>query len=241
VVWDINADGRAEILLKTNKSGHPRYYDGERLTILNGKTGKVIREARWPPADGLGDYYNSDSRNYLAVAHLDGRNPYIIATRGLYKTQRIWAYDANLELVWERIIGRDLTRKRDFFFKVKRKLGLVDISQGSHTLPIVDLDGDGKEEILWGEHCLGEHGQDLPLTCCPPARVWRCTTLARATSAEMTIVSACCWPTIGGEPSGHTGDIPMSMEAGWHESFLATKGCNATASTYKEKRLTKMA
>jgi hypothetical protein len=47
------------------------------------------------------------------------------------------------------------------YSSVAAKLGLIDISKGSRTLPIVDLDGDGKEELLWGEHCLGENGEDL--------------------------------------------------------------------------------
>jgi hypothetical protein len=28
-------------------------------------------------------------------------------------------------------------------------------------LPIADVNDDGKEEILWGEHCIGENGRDL--------------------------------------------------------------------------------
>jgi hypothetical protein len=36
-----------------------------------------------------------------------------------------------------------------------------DKGRGSHSLPIADVNGDGKEEILWGEHCIGENGKDL--------------------------------------------------------------------------------
>ncbi|MFX0195017.1 MAG: hypothetical protein ACFFCW_02750 [Candidatus Hodarchaeota archaeon] len=178
VIWDIDADGRAEVLLKTNKSADPRDYDSDRLTVLDGETGKTKNEVKWPSAKGLGGDYNSDSRNYIAIAHLDGKNPYIIVARGLYKTQRIWAYDNQLNRVWERIIGLDLyypsgirARLRKLWYsddKLKRIWAHLtktrisqDQSRASHSLPIADVNDDGKEEILWGEHCIGENGKDL--------------------------------------------------------------------------------
>jgi hypothetical protein len=36
-----------------------------------------------------------------------------------------------------------------------------DRARGSHSLPIADVNDDGKEEIMWGEHCIGEDGKDL--------------------------------------------------------------------------------
>jgi hypothetical protein len=142
VVWDIDGDGRSEILLKTNKSSDPKEYDSEYISVLEGASGEVINEARWPSTEGFRKQdYNSNSRNYIAVAHLDGENPYIITARGLYKDQKIVAYDNKLQKVWERIIN--------------------DGSHGLHSLPIADIDDDGKEEIMWGEHCIGEDGKDL--------------------------------------------------------------------------------
>jgi hypothetical protein len=177
VVWDIDADGCAEVLLKTNKSGDPLDYDADRLTVLDGQTGRVVNETEWPSAEDLGDDYNNNSRNYLAIAHLDGRKPYIIAARGLYKVQRISAFDNQLHKVWERFIGLDTYAPKTSWGKVKkqwrrqntleylwsrvRNRHTGDFGRGSHSLPIADLDGDGKEEILWGEHCLGENGDDL--------------------------------------------------------------------------------
>jgi hypothetical protein len=184
LVWDIDADGRAEVLLKTNKSSNPFDYTGERLTILDGETGQVDKVARWPGVDGIsdddgrGDDYNSSSRNYLAVAHLDGENVYIIAGRGLYKGQKIWAYGKELELVWERFLGLDLYRPESSWerlrklwhqdHKVRRILAAfldisvpIDRTTGSHDLPIVDINDDGKEEIMWGEHAIGEDGKDV--------------------------------------------------------------------------------
>jgi hypothetical protein len=141
VVWDIDGDGRAEVLIKTNKSGDPKDYSSDRLAVLDGETGAVKQEVPWPHADGLGDDYNSNSRNYIAVAHLDGKNPYIVVARGLYENQRLYCYDNKLQKVWERVIA--------------------DGTHSSHSLTIADVNDDGKEEIMWGEHCISEGGKDL--------------------------------------------------------------------------------
>jgi rhamnogalacturonan endolyase len=168
VIWDIDADGRDEVILKTNKSNDPLNYREERLTVLNGETGKIIREAEWPLVKGhYADDYDNNSRNYIAVAHSDGKNPSIIVGRGLYKTQVIWAYDSNLNKVWERVLGKDIYNPIENKWLIKFKLGAIwsrlfkDTYKGSHSLPIADVNEDGAEEILWGEHCIGPGGKDL--------------------------------------------------------------------------------
>jgi len=178
VVWDLDGDGRAEVILKTNKSADPLDYEGERITVLDGMSGKVKQEAKWPALlkGGWSDY-NNDSRNFLAVAHLDGKDPYVIAARGTYKMQRIWAFDKNLHRVWERNLGMDFyypsgIRERLIkFWNINDKMKYIrarltgkaraDIHRGTHSLPVADIDDDGKEEIFWGERCIDGKGKDL--------------------------------------------------------------------------------
>ncbi|OGP75459.1 MAG: hypothetical protein A2W09_01095, partial [Deltaproteobacteria bacterium RBG_16_50_11] len=200
VVWDLDGDGRAEVILKTNKSGNPLDYGGERITVLDGMSGQIKKEAKWPSlpwspgrsmvrelsgvAKGIWSDYNNDSRNYLAIAHLDGKDPFVIAARGTYKSQRMWAFDKNLHRVWERNLGLDHYYAEGFpntaldlwdrltkFWNINNKMNYLwarytkkrnlDLYRGSHSLPIADLNDDGKEEILWGERCIGENGKDL--------------------------------------------------------------------------------
>lgn len=177
VVWDLDGDGRADVILKTNKSANPLDYDGERITVLDGMSGKIKKEAKWPSLKGLGSDYNNDSRNYLAIAHLDGKDPYVIAVRGLYKAQRMWAFDKNLNRVWERNLGLDhyypsgiwgrlikfwnIDDKMKYLGARLKKSPALDQYRGSHSLPVADINEDGKEEILWGERCIGENGKDL--------------------------------------------------------------------------------
>ena len=177
VVWDLDGDGRAEVILKTNKSTDPLDYSGERVTVLDGMTGRIKKEAKWPSLKGLGSDYNNDSRDYLAIAHLDGKDPYVIVARGIYKTQKMWALDKNLNRVWERNMGLDHNypsglfdrfikywniddKWKWFVARIKMK-PTVDQYRGSHSMPVVDIDEDGKEEILWGERCIGENGKDF--------------------------------------------------------------------------------
>ena len=200
VVWDLDTDGRAEVILKTNKSEDPLNYEGERITVLDGMTGKIKKESKWPPVPwstirktpgalsdvekGIWSDYNNDSRNYLGIAHLDGKDPYLIAARGTYKAQKMWAFDKNMHRVWERDLGLDhylaegfprhhvgLWKRMEKFWNIDDKtkhlwarvknIPNIDQYRASHRLPIADINEDGKEEILWGERCIGEKGEDL--------------------------------------------------------------------------------
>jgi len=177
VVWDLDGDGRAEVILKTNRSSDPLDQGGERITVLDGMSGKTKKEAKWPSLKGLGSDYNNDSRNYLAIAHLDGKDPYVIVVRGLYKAQRMWALDRDLHRVWERNLGLDhyypsglwgrlikfwnIDEKVEYLRARIKKKPTLDQYRGSHSLPVADVNEDGKEEIFWGERCIGEKGRDL--------------------------------------------------------------------------------
>jgi len=177
VVWDLDGDGRAEVILKTNKSPDPLDYDGERITVLDGMSGQIKKEAKWPSLKGLGSDYGNDSRNFLAIAHLDGKDPYVVAVRGIYKVQRMWAFDKNLNRVWERNLGLDhffpsglwerlikfwnIDNKMKYLWARLKKTQKLDQYRGSHSLPVTDINEDGKEEILWGERCIGDKGTEL--------------------------------------------------------------------------------
>ena len=155
LVADLDGDGCAEVAVKTCpgdfRDDMGRVYGGpEHLTILDGKTGKERVKIDWPSRDGLA--YNYSNRHQLCLAYLDGKTPCIIVERGTYnritavayqmlpgtdRLEELWRWDNR----WERHLGR--------------------WGQGAHTMHAVDLDNDGRDEVLLGSIALDDDGSIL--------------------------------------------------------------------------------
>ncbi len=154
VVADLDGDGCAEIAVKTSpgdfRGDTGRVYTGpEHLSILDGKTGKERARIDWPSRDGFA--YNYSSRNQLCVAYLDGKTPCLVALRGTYTRMIAIAYQMlpgdKLEELW---------RWDNRWDKDKGRWG-----QGAHTTHAVDLDGDGRDELILGSIALDDDGSIL--------------------------------------------------------------------------------
>ena len=164
IVYDVNGDGKAEVILKAfdPKSGDLREKDGkdkgkvmtgeEYLMVLDGMTGNEIVRVPWPSRnnfEGMNMAYNYYSRNQLAIAYLDGKTPCIIALRGTYSLMLADAWQLNqgkLEPLWK-YDSRNYDRKYT--------------GQGAHTTRAIDLDGDGRDEIILGGAVIDDNGQPL--------------------------------------------------------------------------------
>lgn len=153
VVYDFNGDGKAEVAVKTGPDT-PRV-DGrvtegpEWVSILDGMTGKELAKADWPPRDPRLGNYNRINRNQMGVAYLDGKTPCVLVARGTYKMMIVDAYqfhDNELKRVWH-WDGEEETP--------------VIRSQGAHGMHSIDLDGDGRDEIVLGSVCLDDNGTAL--------------------------------------------------------------------------------
>ncbi|OGV62783.1 MAG: hypothetical protein A3K19_07605 [Lentisphaerae bacterium RIFOXYB12_FULL_65_16] len=158
VVADLDGDGKAEVAVKTGE-GDPRDAEGkvsrgpEWLAIWNGLTGKQITTVPWPSREGfvgLTHDYNYLCRNQLAVAYLDGKTPCVIALRGTYNLMKVEAYQL--------IKGRRLERVWAFSNdRLERKYW----GQGEHFTHAVDVDGDGRDEVMLGSVMLDDNGCPL--------------------------------------------------------------------------------
>lgn len=164
IVYDVNGDGKAEVILKAfdPEAGDLREKEGkdkgkvmtgeEYVMVLDGMTGREIARAPWPSRElfnGMNMAYNYYSRNQLAVGYLDGRTPCIIALRGTYSLMLAEAWqlkDGRLEPLWKYNSG---DYGREFH------------GQGAHSTRTVDLDGDGRDEIVLGGAVLDDDGQPL--------------------------------------------------------------------------------
>lgn len=149
IAYDVDGDGKAEVLTKAGE-GDTREPTGhvlkgpEWLLMLDGLTGRERRRVPWIPREGYEDY-NRASRNFLAIAYLDGRNPFVIMQRGTYGLIRITALNEHLQTVWQ--------------FEAVR--GSPAYGQGAHRLHAADVDGDGKDELVIGSACIDEDGKLL--------------------------------------------------------------------------------
>lgn len=149
VAYDVDGDGKAEVLTKAGE-GDPREPTGhvmkgpEWLLMLDGLTGKEKKRVPWISREGYEDY-NQASRNFLAIAYLDGRNPFVIVQRGTYGLIRIAALDGQLQTVWQ--------------FEASK--GSPAAGQGAHCLHAADVDGDGKDELVIGSACIDDDGKLL--------------------------------------------------------------------------------
>ncbi|MCD0447245.1 carbohydrate-binding protein [Glycomyces sp. A-F 0318] len=172
-VFDYDGDGKAEIAMKTadgtrdgqgtvigSSSADHRNSGGyvlsgpEFLTIFNGQTGAAMDTVDYDPPRGnvssWGDDYGNRVDRFLAgTAYLDGETPSMIFARGYYTRSVIWAVDWN---------GTDLTTRWTFDSDDE---GSQYEGQGAHSLSIADLNGDGRQDIVYGAMAIGSDGNAL--------------------------------------------------------------------------------
>jgi hypothetical protein len=172
-VYDYDSDGDAEIAMKTadatvsgtgqvigNGSADHRNSGGyiltgpEYLTIFNGANGAVLDTINYQPARGTvndwGDNYGNRVDRFLAgTAYLDGQHPSMVFARGYYTRSVIWTVDFN---------GTDLVSRWVFD---SNSAGSQYTGQGAHSLSVADMNGDGRQDIVYGAMAVGSNGQAL--------------------------------------------------------------------------------
>jgi rhamnogalacturonan endolyase len=176
LVYDFDGDGKAEIICRTAdgtvdgtgkvigdpKADH-RNPDGyvlkgpEYLTVFEGATGKALATVDYLPRRGRvadwGDNYGNRVDRFLAgVAYLDGHRPSAIFARGYYTRTVLVAWD------WR---NGKLTRRWTFDSDDGTPGNRAYRGQGDHSLSVADVDGDGRDDIIYGACCIGSDGKGL--------------------------------------------------------------------------------
>ncbi|MBQ0882844.1 rhamnogalacturonan lyase [Streptomyces sp. RT42] len=175
-VYDYDGDGKAEVAMKTadgtkdgtgavigSSSADHRNSGGyvlsgpEYLTMFNGQTGKAMGTVDYVPGRGnvssWGDSYGNRVDRFLAgTAYLDGSRPSLIMARGYYTRSVIAAWD------WRD--GR-FTRRWTFDTDSSTNAGKGYDGQGNHQLSVADVDGDGRDEIVYGAMAVDDNGHGL--------------------------------------------------------------------------------
>ncbi|TWI69467.1 rhamnogalacturonan endolyase [Pseudoduganella lurida] len=170
VAYDLDGDGRAEVMLKTadatvdgagtvigNAAADYRNSAGyilsgpEFLTVFDGRTGKALATTDYLPARGTvsswGDNYGNRVDRFLGgVAYLDGQRPSAVFSRGYYTRAVVAAWD------W-----RDGQLTSRWVFDTNNE-GAAARGQGAHWFSVADVDGDARDDIIYGAATIGSDG-----------------------------------------------------------------------------------
>lgn len=177
MVYDLDGDGRAEMVCKTAdgtvdgkgnvigdgtadyRSSAGRILEGpEYLTLFDGLTGEALDTIDYEPSRGnvrdWGDDYGNRVDRFLgAVAYLDGKTPSVIMCRGYYTRAVLVAYD---------VTDKKLVHR--WTFDSNEKGNEKYAGQGNHNLAVADVDWDGYDEIVYGQCVINEDGTGLVST-----------------------------------------------------------------------------
>ena len=158
---DIGTDRRAwRISKRSDRRNDPkvigRILDGpEYLAVFEGATGRAVKMAHYKPPRGKlvdwGDNYGNRCDRFLAaVAYLDGKHPSAVFCRGYYGRSVLWAVDYDGKSIKERWLFDTDTPGNEKF-----------AGQGNHNIRVGDIDGDGKDEIIYGAMVVDDDGNGL--------------------------------------------------------------------------------
>jgi len=175
VAYDLDGDGKAEVMLKTadgtvdgvglglgdagadyrNEAGYV-LTGPEFLTVFNGLTGAAMATTNYVPARGdvgaWGDTYGNRVDRFTAgVAYLDGQRPSAVFARGYYTRAVLAAWDwrdGKLSQRWVFDTDADAANKPV-------------VGQGAHWFSVADVDRDGRDDIIYGAATIASTGKLL--------------------------------------------------------------------------------
>lgn len=150
--FHLDQDGEDELYIINNTDPeHPLDYRKYVLEKLDAETGMTV--GQWPWSQPLQTESMSHTYwHFLMGGYMKGK-PVLITAQGTYDAMAIQGWDQDMSQRWEHKIPAGANG-----------------SVGSHVTPIVDIDHDGIDDLLWGERCIElDKGTQL---FCADEEVW---------------------------------------------------------------------
>lgn len=145
--FDLDGDGADEIWLVNNSDpSHPLRIDHYVLERLDVSTGESTGQWKWPVMPGIQSLSHL-FRNFIFGGQVKGK-PVLVTAQGTYGEMFLQAYNGDMSSRWQTAIPSDAPGAR-----------------GAHMHPVCDINGDGIDEVMWGERCISmDTGEEL--FCC---------------------------------------------------------------------------
>ncbi|KKM68096.1 hypothetical protein LCGC14_1464350, partial [marine sediment metagenome] len=144
LVFDLDDNGVDDIwLVGNNDPDHAMDFESYILERMSAADGSVMQVFPWPNIPPNQDTSHC-FRNFINAGQSNGRRR-LITAQGTYGPMQLQCYDSAMQLLWSRFIEASEPGAR-----------------GSHMFPMLDIDGDGRDELLWGERCIDiDTGHDI--------------------------------------------------------------------------------
>ncbi|MGK7397487.1 MAG: hypothetical protein ACNS62_23115 [Candidatus Cyclobacteriaceae bacterium M3_2C_046] len=141
---DLDQNGQDEIYIINNEDpAHPLNYTTYVLEQIDSKTGEALQQLPWPKPpthQRMSHLY----RHFILGGNVQGQ-PVLITAQGTYGPMAIQAWNQDFSKRWELEIPADSPG-----------------ASGSHVNPVVDINQDGTDDLLWGERCIElDQGKEL--------------------------------------------------------------------------------
>ncbi|MFE5324360.1 hypothetical protein ACFQ88_37485 [Paenibacillus sp. NPDC056579] len=135
--FDLDGDGIDELWFVNNlNETHPFCVGQYRLERIDAITGQTTGQWPWNNDGGKEEPLSCTFRNFILGGYVHGE-PVLITAQGTYWSMHLQAWSPDMTERWRIDIGKDDPGAR-----------------GSHITPILDINGDGVDELLWGERCI---------------------------------------------------------------------------------------
>lgn len=136
--FDLDGDGSDEIYFTNNTHYNQPFATNDYvLEKLNSRTGETLEQYPWKSMHDSRNVSLAYRFRYFVLGGEVSGKPVLITATGTYTQMLLQCWNPDMTLRWELPIPNDNNGAR-----------------GSHMSPVVDIDDDGIDEIMWGERCI---------------------------------------------------------------------------------------